>query len=182
MRRRTIRPVIQSRASKAGDIIYIPKVQYFQKQLNYCGDEANGLEDYELSSDGSVDFDDDDAELDDEDNDDNAATRESQDGDDANQDLAALKESRTQDIKALVRLWRETVILQQQQSMTYTCHICLDEPRLDSGRAIRLSPCNHIMCRECLRNGVQSDLDERKYPLRCPDCTAEQRTVGDTRE
>lgn len=87
-----------------------------------------------------------------------------------------------QELESFLQLWRETATLQQQRAMTYKCSICLEELRLDSGRAIRLSPCNHIMCRECLRSSALSNLQERRYPLRCPDCIAEDRPSEENSE
>lgn len=154
-------------------------------RMRYQGKQANDARAYDSSPEGSIALDDIEDEISDSDSgegNDDLGVRDIRQRGLPNEDLSALEEIRAQDLKALIQLWRETVILQQQQSMTYKCHICLEEPRLDSGRAIRLPKCNHIMCRECLRMNVQSDLDQRRYPIRCPDCIAEQKSSDDASE
>jgi hypothetical protein len=50
------------------------------------------------------------------------------------------------------------------------CGICLEEMPDDS--IIRLDPCGHTFCRECLRGHVTTRLSERRFPILCPTCTA----------
>ena len=52
----------------------------------------------------------------------------------------------------------------------FVCGICFEEMLDDS--LIRLDPCGHTFCRECLRGHVTTRLSERRLPILCPTCTA----------
>jgi hypothetical protein len=52
----------------------------------------------------------------------------------------------------------------------FECSICIDEMPL--GSIARIDSCGHTFCRECLRGHVTARLDERRFPILCPTCTA----------
>jgi hypothetical protein len=52
----------------------------------------------------------------------------------------------------------------------FECGICLEEMPDDSIACP--DPCGHTFCRECLRGHVTARLNERKFPVLCPTCTA----------
>jgi hypothetical protein len=52
----------------------------------------------------------------------------------------------------------------------FECGICMDEMRTDSIAII--DSCGHTFCRECLRGHVTVRLDEHRFPILCPTCTA----------
>jgi Ring finger domain len=52
----------------------------------------------------------------------------------------------------------------------FECGVCLEEMPYDS--VASPDPCGHTFCRECLRGYVTARLDERKFPILCPTCTA----------
>ncbi len=52
----------------------------------------------------------------------------------------------------------------------FMCGICFEEMPNDS--IARPDPCGHTFCRECLRGHVISRLDEHRFPILCPTCTA----------
>jgi hypothetical protein len=52
----------------------------------------------------------------------------------------------------------------------FECGICMEEMPDDS--IARPDPCKHAFCRECLRGHVAARLDEHRYPILCPTCTA----------
>ena len=54
----------------------------------------------------------------------------------------------------------------------FVCGICLEEMLYDS--VARPDPCRHTFCRECLRGHVAARLNERKFPVLCPTCTADK--------
>lgn len=60
--------------------------------------------------------------------------------------------------------------LQRQSNMqpTFECCICIDV--LATDYVARIDTCGHSFCRECLRGYVTSRLEERRYPLLCPEC------------
>jgi hypothetical protein len=38
---------------------------------------------------------------------------------------------------------------------------------------IPLDPCGHKFCRDCIKNHIGAKLEEHRYPILCPVCTAE---------
>lgn len=52
----------------------------------------------------------------------------------------------------------------------YMCGICFEETPDDS--IARPDPCGHTFCRECLRGHVTTCLEEHRFPILCPTCTA----------
>jgi hypothetical protein len=52
----------------------------------------------------------------------------------------------------------------------FECGICMEEMLDDS--IARPDPCGHAFCRECLRGHVTARLDEHRFPILCPTCTA----------
>ncbi|CCA71549.1 hypothetical protein PIIN_05486 [Serendipita indica DSM 11827] len=51
-----------------------------------------------------------------------------------------------------------------------TCQICLDEEPMDE--SVTIQTCGHSFGRECMRSYILSRLDERRYPIPCPTCSA----------
>jgi hypothetical protein len=54
----------------------------------------------------------------------------------------------------------------------FECGICLEEMPDDS--IARPDPCGHTFCRECLRGHVSARLNEHRFPVLCPSCTADK--------
>jgi Ring finger domain len=54
----------------------------------------------------------------------------------------------------------------------FTCDICMEEMPVDSIACP--DPCGHTFCRECLRGHVTARLDEHRFPILCPTCTADK--------
>ena len=52
----------------------------------------------------------------------------------------------------------------------FKCGICMEELPEDS--VARPDPCGHSFCRDCMRGYVSSRLEERRFPILCPTCTA----------
>ena len=52
----------------------------------------------------------------------------------------------------------------------FVCGICLEEMPDES--IVRPEPCGHTFCRDCLRGHVITRLNERRFPILCPTCTA----------
>jgi hypothetical protein len=50
------------------------------------------------------------------------------------------------------------------------CQICLDEEPLDE--SVVVQSCGHSFGRECMRSYILSRLDERRFPIPCPCCSA----------
>ena len=52
----------------------------------------------------------------------------------------------------------------------FGCSICMDDAPKDS--IARIDSCGHTFCRECLRRHIVACLEERRFPVQCPTCTA----------
>ena len=52
----------------------------------------------------------------------------------------------------------------------FECGICLEEMPDDS--VARPDSCGHTFCRECLRGHVAARINEHRFPVLCPSCTA----------
>ena len=52
----------------------------------------------------------------------------------------------------------------------FECGICMEEMPEDF--VARTDPCGHAFCRECVRGYVSTRLEERRFPVLCPTCTA----------
>ena len=54
----------------------------------------------------------------------------------------------------------------------FECSICMDKMPADS--FARIDTCGHTFCRECLRGHVIARLEEHRFPVLCPTCTADK--------
>ena len=52
----------------------------------------------------------------------------------------------------------------------FECGICMDEKPVDS--IARIDSCGHTFCRECLCGHVSARIDEHRFPVLCPTCSA----------
>jgi FtsZ-binding cell division protein ZapB len=69
------------------------------------------------------------------------------------------------------RLQAEQKVLAAQRQRTFSCGICMDDHPDDS--VARIDGCEHQFCRECIRGYIGSKLDDHRFPILCPLCTAE---------
>jgi Ring finger domain len=60
--------------------------------------------------------------------------------------------------------------LDNSSKRLFECGVCMDEIPVDS--IVRINSCGHIFCLGCLRGHVTARLDERRFPILCPTCTA----------
>ena len=58
----------------------------------------------------------------------------------------------------------------------FECGICMEEMPDDS--IARPDPCGHDFCRDCLRGHVTARIDEHRFPILCPTCTAGSKGKG----
>ncbi len=64
----------------------------------------------------------------------------------------------------------ERIKLSQTAQRVFECGICMEEMPEDS--VARPDPCGHAFCRDCMRGYVSSRLEEHRFPILCPTCTA----------
>ena len=62
--------------------------------------------------------------------------------------------------------------LAKSTQQLYMCGICMDE--MPENSIVRPDSCGHAFCRDCLRGHIIARLDEHKFPILCPSCTAGQ--------
>ncbi|KAI6141899.1 hypothetical protein BKA82DRAFT_1002995 [Pisolithus tinctorius] len=55
----------------------------------------------------------------------------------------------------------------------YHCEICLDDFPEDD--VVHIDKCEHKICRDCARNHVGTKINEHRFPVLCPVCTADPR-------
>ncbi len=60
--------------------------------------------------------------------------------------------------------------LSKSAQRLFECSICMEEMPMDS--IARIDSCGHTFCRGCLRGHVAARIDEHRYPVLCPTCTA----------
>ena len=68
------------------------------------------------------------------------------------------------------QLSAERIKLSQTIQPVFECGICMEEMPEDS--VARPDPCRHAFCRDCMRGYVSSRLEEHRFPILCPTCTA----------
>ncbi|KAI0645182.1 hypothetical protein C8Q79DRAFT_757152 [Trametes meyenii] len=63
-----------------------------------------------------------------------------------------------------------------QPSKYYSCGICFEGHSED--HIARIGPCGHTYCMECLTGWVTSKIEERRYPILCPQCMVTSKNTG----
>lgn len=58
-----------------------------------------------------------------------------------------------------------------QRNRTFECLVCFEVFDLD--HVAPLDACNHSFCRNCLRQYVTMKIEDRRYPIPCPACVAD---------
>ena len=63
-------------------------------------------------------------------------------------------------------------LLQEESRVPlFHCDICMEEYRMDF--AAPVASCGHVICRGCMKEHVQSQVDQSTWPIRCPMCVAD---------
>ncbi|KAF9220038.1 hypothetical protein BS17DRAFT_715814 [Gyrodon lividus] len=68
------------------------------------------------------------------------------------------------------QLRRQHAELTGHIQVTFRCGVCFDDFPEDD--AATVDNCSHTMCRSCLRDFVCSKIQEHRFPIMCPLCTA----------
>jgi hypothetical protein len=61
------------------------------------------------------------------------------------------------------------LLLQLNQS--FECRVCFET--LQEDYIAKINGCGHFFCRDCLRRHVKTSVDDRRYPITCPACVAD---------
>lgn len=69
-----------------------------------------------------------------------------------------------------LRIISEQRDLMQLVQATFECEICFEETPEDD--LAQIPKCEHSFCRECLRGHIVSRVNDHRYPIMCPSCTA----------
>ncbi|EIW58125.1 uncharacterized protein TRAVEDRAFT_122957, partial [Trametes versicolor FP-101664 SS1] len=81
----------------------------------------------------------------------------------------------TQDDEENRDLERQMRNLQASQPKSFDCGLCLE--RFQEDFIARVDLCGHVYCRQCLAGQVASKIDEHRYPILCPLCTADKTRI-----
>ncbi|KAF9231835.1 hypothetical protein BU15DRAFT_55690, partial [Melanogaster broomeanus] len=73
---------------------------------------------------------------------------------------------------------RRHVELTSHLQATFRCGICLEEQPEDN--AATVDDCSHTVCRTCLRDFVSSKIQDHRFPIFCPICTASDKNTKPT--
>jgi len=76
---------------------------------------------------------------------------------------------------------REHRMLVQESARfkAFDCAICMEKYPEDYSAPVR--SCGHALCRACMKEHVQSQVDQAIWPIRCPLCVANKDTAGQRR-
>ena len=88
---------------------------------------------------------------------------------DADSILYAMQLQREFDEEDRAHSPRRTELVETAQGW-FECGVCMDE--LPSDSIAQIDSCGHAFCRDCLRGHVTARLDEHRFPILCPTCTA----------
>jgi regulator of replication initiation timing len=59
----------------------------------------------------------------------------------------------------------------QKQNKTFDCGVCFETLPYDF--VARIKGCKHTFCRDCLRQHATTTIENRRYPIPCPGCLAD---------
>ena len=63
------------------------------------------------------------------------------------------------------------------KAKSFDCVICMDTYIMDFSAPIR--SCGHVLCRDCMKEHVQSQVSQSIWPIRCPTCVADHSRTED---
>ncbi|KAI6032262.1 hypothetical protein BKA83DRAFT_4488860 [Pisolithus microcarpus] len=112
------------------------------------------------------------------------SSAQQQDSEDSDSDDFAIPPDDDPNLKLVLELQRafdeENIELTTQRDALlktaqrhYHCGICLDDFPEDD--VVHIDACKHKICRDCARGHVSAKINERRFPVLCPVCTADPR-------
>jgi len=71
----------------------------------------------------------------------------------------------------------QQLVREEARFKVFDCVICMET--FPEGDSAPVRSCRHVLCRTCMKNHVQSQVDQAIWPVRCPVCVADpNRTQG----
>ncbi|KAI5984031.1 hypothetical protein EDD15DRAFT_1809092 [Pisolithus albus] len=120
--------------------------------------------------------------LSDEGEDDHPSSAQQQDSKDSDSDDFAIPPDDDPNLKLVLELQRafddenlelttQRDVLLKTSQRQYHCGICLDDFPEDD--VVHIDTCEHKICRDCARGHVSAKINEHRFPVLCPVCTAD---------
>lgn len=70
-----------------------------------------------------------------------------------------------------LRLQREELLRAADTDKGFSCQLCLED--YSEGNIARVESCGHGTCRSCMRGHINSQLEQRRWPIICAICVAQ---------
>jgi hypothetical protein len=68
------------------------------------------------------------------------------------------------------------LVQEEARFKVFDCVVCME--KFPEGDSAPVRGCGHVLCRTCMREHVQSQVDQAVWPVRCPLCVADQSRTG----
>jgi len=82
--------------------------------------------------------------------------------------MALILQLEEQNRKEQEQIERDMLFAQGLAEPVFTCCVCQDDQSIQN--VFRANDCSHEMCRECMRQYVRTQLEQRAVPVKCPQC------------
>ena len=76
---------------------------------------------------------------------------------------------------ATIREHRQ-LVQEAARAKVFDCVICME--KYPEGYSAPVRSCGHVLCRGCMKEHVQSQVDQAVWPVRCPLCVADRNRAG----
>ncbi len=74
------------------------------------------------------------------------------------------------------RMEHQKLVQEAARVKVFDCVICMDKFPEDYSAPVK--GCGHVLCRNCMKEHVQSQVDQAVWPVRCPLCVADRSRTG----
>ena len=71
----------------------------------------------------------------------------------------------------------QKLVQEAARAKVFDCVICME--KYPEGYSAPVRSCGHALCRGCMKEHVQSQVDQAVWPVRCPVCVADQTRAGE---
>ena len=70
----------------------------------------------------------------------------------------------------------QKLVQEAARAKVFDCVVCME--KYPEGYSAPVRSCGHLLCRGCMKEHVQSQVDQAVWPVRCPVCVADQSRAG----